>query len=691
MHIQPQYIPIADLRFAPPAHIERIPVQETQVIMATVLSRSDGGLVRLLINDLQVDVQLPLLVQRGQQIPLKLTEANGQQVLEIPVEFVESHTPISASLRQSLPKQEVMQEALPKLFQILSQEDAPPHLQKAITQLQEQLPKVETFFNGAGIKNALLNSGLFLERKLLHADSSSPQKSQQNASDNHNGQTPSSTEAFRQDVKANLWRLLQHLTGLVPQDSKPKAEIFKNNQAPITDRNAPPSTKEGPPQHQQGGMQGKQPENLADLLKAFSLSRAKLVSLKAAAPEEQNARSMISNLNNGIAIPRNLASISQDKPVTGNPEQNTQPVADELSQSLQPLPQRTLTPSTSPENHLSKALLAFIETANLAAGKAQPQQPRMDNPNHNENVPIKNQVTPEQSSQTSFLKTTADVNTRQSALVDRPNPSLPRNTDLQSLNLASSTPKSMTSGQNDASALAAARQADSLNPSSQRTTELQNLNLASSTPKPVTSGQNDASALAAARQADSLNPSLQQRNVDLQNLNLASSTPKPTAGGQNDASALTTARQLVEAALGRIELTQLASLPREGAQHIFTEIVANYPFLWVIPLQIRIDQDIKKQTGETPAPHWSVALTLDLGDLGRMDALLWQEKTAVSASLWTEKAETRTLLRDRLPLLQSFLQEAGIAVGNLSLHEGSAPIRADEPHVDANNLVNLFL
>jgi len=132
-------------------------------------------------------------------------------------------------------------------------------------------------------------------------------------------------------------------------------------------------------------------------------------------------------------------------------------------------------------------------------------------------------------------------------------------------------------------------------------------------------------------------------------------------------------------------------LPRGGAQHIFTEIVANYPFLWVIPLQIRIDQDNKEQSGEMPVPHWSVALTLDLGDLGRMDALLWQEKAAVSASLWTEKAETRTLLRDRLPLLQSFLQEAGIAVGNLSLHEGFAPIRADEPHVDANNLVNLFL
>jgi hypothetical protein len=597
------------LRFAPPSHIERTPVQETQAIMATVLSRSDGGLVRLLINDLQVDVQLPLLVQRGQQIPLKLTEANGQQVLEIPAEFVESHTPISASLRQSLPKQEAMQEVLPKLFQLLSQEGAPPHLQKAITQLQEQLPKVETFFNGAGIKNALLNSGVFLERKLLHADSSSPQKSQHNAGNNRNSQNPSSTESFRQDVKANLWRLLQHLTGLVPQGSKPKAEIFKNNQAPITDRNAPPSTKEGPPQHQQGVMQGKQPENLADLLKSFSLSGAKPESLKAAAPEEQNTHSVISNLNNGIAMSRNLAFVSQDKPVTANPEQNTQTAADDLKQSLQQPPQRrVLTPSTPPadENHLSKALLAFIETANLAAGKAQPQQPRMDNPNHNENVPIKNQVTPEQSSQTSFLKTTADVNTRQSALVDRPNPS------------------------------------------SQRTTELQNLNL-------------------------------------------ASSTPKPTAGGQNDASALTTARQLVEAALGRIELTQLASLPRGGAQHIFTEIVANYPFLWVIPLQIRIDQDIKKQTGETPAPHWSVALTLDLGDLGRMDALLWQEKTAVSASLWTEKAETRTLLRDRLPLLQSFLQEAGIAVGNLSLHEGSAPIRADEPHVDANNLVNLFL
>jgi len=335
MHIQPQYIPIADLRFTPPSHIERTPVQETQVIMATVLSRSDGGLVRLLINDLQVDVQLPLLVQRGQQIPLKLTEVNGQQVLEIPTEFVENNTPISASLRQSLPKQEVLQEVLPKLFHLLSQEDTPPHLQKAITQLQEQLPTVETFFKGEGVKNALLNSGVFLERKLLHADPSPRQNSQQNASDNRNNQKSSSTEAFRQDVKANLWRLLQALTGAAPQGSKPKAENFEHDQTPLTNRNAPPSTKEDQPQNQQGGgIKGKQPEALSDLLKAFPLSRATPESSKGAAPQKQNTRSVISNLNNGTPARRNFGSIPQDEDIMANPEQNPRPATGDLSQSL---------------------------------------------------------------------------------------------------------------------------------------------------------------------------------------------------------------------------------------------------------------------------------------------------------------------------------------------------------------------
>ena len=605
MHIQPIYIPIADLRFAMPSQLNQ-PAQTEQVIMATVLSRADGGLVRLLINDMQVDVQLPLLLAQGQKIPLKLTEVNGQKMLEIPPEVAESYTPASASLRQSLPKQESMQKVLPRLFQMLSDGEMPASLQKALTDTLAQLPKAETLLQGAGVKNALLNAGIFLEHKLLNLTQTPRQRSHPQNAKTGPGDLPKA-DAMIQDMKGNLLRLLQHF----PQtDAKISSQLAGSTKIganmPLHGQNAPKATEEAAFQ-KQNTAEGRPPP-LGDFLKPFlGANRGE----KSGIPLQLPSRGHLQNISGKAAENQKSSGLSSParQPGQGQQANFTIPPSTKLpTETLAQLANQGDLPSSLPNTTLGKAIKAFIEANNLLQSNANTLKPEAG-------LSVKNTPLPSL------------------------HPSAPEN-------LAKQTPP-----------LKAADSANHL--------------------------EQENSALGTRRV-------FSQQNMPLQRAEMGNTVPRPASFGQSGAENIAAARQLAEAALGRIELTQLASLPRGGAQYIFAEIVANHPFLWVIPLRIRIDPDARGEESEM-TPHWSVALTLDLGDLGRMDTLLWQEKGAVSASLWTEKAETRILLREHLQQLQVFFQEAGVVVGNLSLHEGSSPVRADEPHVDATHLVSIFL
>lgn len=605
MHIQPTHIPIADLRFAMPSQLNQ-PAQTEQVVMATVLSRADGGLVRLLINDMQVDVQLPLLLAQGQKIPLKITEVNGQKMLEIPPEVAESYTPASASLRQSLPKQESMQKVLPRLFQMLSDGEMPASLQKALTDALTQLPKAETLLQGAGVKNALLNSGIFLEHKLLNLNQAPRQKShQQNAKTGPDDLPKANT--IIQDMKGNLLRLLQQF----PQtDAKISSKLAGNAKSgvnmPLPEQNAPKAAEEAA--FQKKNAEEGRPPPLGDFLKPFfGANRGE----KSGLPLQIPSRGHLQNIGNQAAEKQENSGISSPARQAGQGQQAnlTMPPSPKLlTETLAQLANQGDLPSSLPNTTLGKAIKAFIEANNILQSNANTPKPEVS-------LPAKNTPLPS------------------------PHPSAPEN-------LAKQTPP--------------LKAADSVNNLEQGNSTLGNRSVFS------------------------------PQNMPSQRAEMADAIPRLALLGQSGAENMAAARQLTEAALGRIELTQLASLPRGGAQYIFTEIVANHPFLWVIPLRIRIDPDARGDESEM-TPHWSVALTLDLGDLGRMDTLLWQERGAVSASLWTEKAETRILLRERLQQLQVFFQEAGVVVGNLSLHEGSPPVRADEPHIDATHLVSIFL
>ncbi len=147
--------------------------------------------------------------------------------------------------------------------------------------------------------------------------------------------------------------------------------------------------------------------------------------------------------------------------------------------------------------------------------------------------------------------------------------------------------------------------------------------------------------------------------------------------------------QQAEAALARIQLNQLAALPRDGERGLLE---------WLFELPIRRGDDLDlwsmrlfrdppgdAQQRDFPAPAWSVQLAFDLPGLGPMQAQVRITGQQVSTQFWVEQAATLPLLRDNLPELRQALLHIGLEVGELECRTG--PIQAGtagrhEPLID---------
>ena len=135
--------------------------------------------------------------------------------------------------------------------------------------------------------------------------------------------------------------------------------------------------------------------------------------------------------------------------------------------------------------------------------------------------------------------------------------------------------------------------------------------------------------------------------------------------------------QQTEAALARIQLHQLAALPREGERGLLE---------WLLEVPIRRGEDIdlwsmrvfsehRQQQHETrqQAPNWSVQLAFDLPGLGPMQAQVQLAGEQVSTRFWTEHQDTLPLLRGHMHELRQALSEAGLDVGELECQPGPRP------------------
>jgi len=139
--------------------------------------------------------------------------------------------------------------------------------------------------------------------------------------------------------------------------------------------------------------------------------------------------------------------------------------------------------------------------------------------------------------------------------------------------------------------------------------------------------------------------------------------------------------QQTEAALARVQLSQLAALPRDGERGVLE-------WLFELPLRRGDDLDLwslrlwreppdQEQPGASPTPLWSIQLAFDLPGLGPMQAQLQIAGQQVSTHFVAEQPATLSLLREHLPDLRQALAQLGLQVAELDCRRGQ--LQADAP------------
>ena len=139
----------------------------------------------------------------------------------------------------------------------------------------------------------------------------------------------------------------------------------------------------------------------------------------------------------------------------------------------------------------------------------------------------------------------------------------------------------------------------------------------------------------------------------------------------------------VEAALARVQLNQLSSLPQE---RLAPE--------WLIELPVRRDDNtdvwslrISRDDRQAPGPGpeienggaWSLMLAFDLPGIGPMQSRVTLRGDQVSAQFFSSRQGMLPLVSEHLPILQARLQQAGLRVTELTCHHGCMPAPAGAP------------
>ncbi|MDO9372440.1 MAG: flagellar hook-length control protein FliK [Gammaproteobacteria bacterium] len=147
---------------------------------------------------------------------------------------------------------------------------------------------------------------------------------------------------------------------------------------------------------------------------------------------------------------------------------------------------------------------------------------------------------------------------------------------------------------------------------------------------------------------------------------------------------LTTLAQLIphiDAALARIQLSQIASLPvpEDKRPAWMFELPVRHGEL-VNVFHIRIEApDPEKHHGNAPhavRARWSIELAFDLERLGPVHARVSVQQAHVSVSLWAERTEAVTLFNRQLDTLRAKLQHDGLEVDSLVCLPGAPPAKS---------------
>jgi hypothetical protein len=186
------------------------------------------GLLRLRIGNNVIDARSTLPLATGQSLTVQVTHSGEQTILRV-VPDTTAETAMTQGWRQALPRQTDMQPAMTEILQVAHEaasDAATPagaRLSQPLTTLLrafvDALPTLHIFSKPEAFRQAVLDSGLFLESKL--------------AATANSGQPP----ALANDIKFGLLRLQQQLASEYPttaahQASRDAAEVLVQSPPP---------------------------------------------------------------------------------------------------------------------------------------------------------------------------------------------------------------------------------------------------------------------------------------------------------------------------------------------------------------------------------------------------------------------------------------------------------------------------
>ena len=197
-----------------------------QVLAATVVANPQPGQAELRIGNLVVRAQTGALeLPAGQQLRLEVASLKEQPVLKL-LSLLQAN-PLTAALRDTLPRQQPLTPLLTALARIAGgtqSQQLSPAITRYARDVFERLPNAAAVATASGLRQALRDSGLFLETKLAKAapPAGMPQPTAQTTDTNR-------------DFKANLLRLVNVLRESAA------------NSAPGTRQLVPPAASPGAP------------------------------------------------------------------------------------------------------------------------------------------------------------------------------------------------------------------------------------------------------------------------------------------------------------------------------------------------------------------------------------------------------------------------------------------------------------
>ncbi len=211
--------------------------QVGQILSATVAGVSPNGSVTLRINNLLLNAQTSLALQTGQTLKLEVARGGEQPLLKIALppspQDVQAQT-----LRSALPRQLPLAPLLANLGAVAARlqnasDPAGKELAQLARQVMDGLAGKADVSQGVGLKQAVLNSGVFLEAKLAAA-------------------LASGTRLPTGDLKAGLLRLLTGLQAQTAGSSGPAERAATDTAAGRSAPSAtpPPPLRGGQPQPQ---------------------------------------------------------------------------------------------------------------------------------------------------------------------------------------------------------------------------------------------------------------------------------------------------------------------------------------------------------------------------------------------------------------------------------------------------------